>query len=120
VSLVTSEAELLRVLRTSLRDAHLDRLLGQLQARVNLGTRTLLGSLASAVAYGVVRGLDAPADTVDETVDTLLTALDVADLVVLEPGPEGLTVRRRTCCLAFTLPEPKLCSGCCIESMPGR
>jgi ferric iron reductase protein FhuF len=110
-----SEAELLRLLRTALRDHHLDPLLSQIRTRVNLGDRTLLGSLASAVAYGVVRGVDAPAAELIATAETLLTALDLPDLVDLEPGPDGVNVRRRTCCLAFTLPEPKICSGCCLK-----
>jgi hypothetical protein len=113
-----SEAELLGVLRRSLREHHLDPLLERLRARVNLGARTMLGSLASAVAYGVVRGIDAPAAELTATAGTLLSALDVADLVDLQPGPDGLEVRRRTCCLAFTLPEPKICSGCCLQPPP--
>jgi hypothetical protein len=24
-------------------------------------------------------------------------------------------VLRKTCCLAFTLPQPKICAGCCIK-----
>src|SRR5690606_32984939 len=56
VTIITSEAELLGKLRATLREEHLDPLLAQIQTRVRLGTRTLLGSLASAVAYAVVRG----------------------------------------------------------------
>lgn len=112
---VDSEPELLAELRATLRDRHLDPLLAQLRTRVNLGARLLLGSLASAVAYSVVRGTGAdPAEQV-ATAATLLTALDVADLVALEPGPDGPTVQRKTCCLAFTLPKPKVCSGCCLR-----
>ncbi|MPZ26640.1 MAG: hypothetical protein GEV12_09325 [Micromonosporaceae bacterium] len=109
------EPDLLRQLRASLRDAHLDPLLAQLQTRVNLGTRTLLGSLASAVAYGAVRGVEAPPAEIIATAGTLLSALGVSELVHLEPGPDGVAVQRRTCCLAFTLPEPKVCSGCCLR-----
>src|SRR5690606_8903729 len=120
VTIVTSEAELLRRLRTTLREDHLDPLLAQIQSRVRLGTRTLLGSLASAVAYAVVRGLDQPALVQQETAHTLLSVLDVADLVALEPGPDGLRVQRRTCCLAFTLPEARVCSSCCVPAAPRR
>lgn len=118
VTIVTSEAELLRRLRISLRDTHLDPLLERLQDRVRLGTRTLLGSLASAVGYAVVRGLDDPPEQLRRTAGTLLSTLDVNGLVELERGEDAadLLVRRRTCCLAFTLPEPKLCSGCCIPA----
>jgi ferric iron reductase protein FhuF len=48
----------------------------------------------------------------------ILTALGLEDLVDLSSrrdGRPGLEVQRRTCCLAFTLPEPKICSGCCIR-----
>jgi hypothetical protein len=118
-TVVGGEAELLRTLRSTLRDDHLDPLLARLRARANIGTRTLLGSLASAVAYGVVRGIEAPVPELLATAGTLLSALDVADLVDVAPGPDGgLVVQRRTCCLAFTLPEPKICSGCCIRREP--
>lgn len=116
VTVVSSEAELLGMLRTTLRDQHLDPLLAQIQSRVRLGERTLLGSLASGVAYAVIRGVPRGAGNVADTANTLLSALDVANLVELEPGPEGYVVQRRTCCLAFTLPEPKICSGCCIRA----
>jgi ferric iron reductase protein FhuF len=42
----------------------------------------------------------------------VLAALGVARLVDLSPDGR---VRRRTCCLAFALPEPKVCDGCCIS-----
>lgn len=102
---------LLAAFRASVRDAHLDPLLDRIRARVNIGRRTMLGSLASGVAYAVQRC----GSTVD-TARTMLEALDVADLVDLETEPDGgWRVWRRTCCLAFTLPEPKICSGCCIR-----
>jgi hypothetical protein len=115
LTVLGSGPRLLAELRATLRDHHLDPLLARLRGRVNLGARTLLGSLASAVAYGVVRGLDAPSAELTATAGTLLSALDVADLVTLEPGPDGPVVQRRTCCLAFTLPRPKICSGCCLR-----
>ena len=115
ITVVPDEAALLAALRASLLDAHLAPLLEQVRGRVNLGARTLLGSLASGVANGVLRAADAlPGSTLDNAA-TLLAALDVDDLVSLEPGPTGeLTVQRKTCCLAFTVPEPRICSGCCI------
>ena len=43
------------------------------------------------------------------------TSRRIADLVDLVAGPGGRpTVQRKTCCLAFTLPRPKICAGCCI------
>lgn len=115
-----SEQQLLGLLRRTLRETHLDPLLAQIQQRVRLGTRTLLGSLASAVGYAAVRGLDRGPDGTDgilAVTGTLLSALDVDDLVTITPGPDGQpAVQRHTCCLAFTLPEPKICSGCCLRA----
>lgn len=118
IVVVPDEAALLAALRASLLDSHLMPLLKQVQRHVRLGTRTMLGSLASSVSHGVLRAADTLPGSTMVNIETLLAALDVADLVALEPGPAGLgvTVRRRTCCLAFTLPEPKVCAGCCIES----
>jgi hypothetical protein len=113
---VADEAELLATLRRTVLDAHLTPVLERIRERTRLGERTLLGSLASGVAYGIMRASDALPGSAAETVTTLLETLGVADLVALEPGPRGeLTVQRRTCCLAFTLPEPKVCAGCCIR-----
>lgn len=118
VEVVRDEAALLAALRRTLLDAHLDPLLGQLHARVRVGRRTLLGSVASGVAYAVRLALlgAAPQETID-TARTVLTALGVADLVDLVPTSSGqVHIQRRTCCLAFTLPEPKICSGCCLRA----
>lgn len=116
VRVVADEAELLRVLRASMLDGHLAPLLDAIQDQVRLGARTLLGSLASGVAYGVLRAADVLPGRTLQNIGALLTALEVDDLIELVPGPTGeLTVQRKTCCLAFTLPEPKVCSGCCIR-----
>jgi hypothetical protein len=116
LQVVADEAQLLATLRASLLDAHLAPLLERIRLITHIGHRTMLGSLASGVAYGVVRASDALPGSTVETVTTLLDALDLADLVSLVPGSGGaLTVQRHTCCLAFTLPEPKICSGCCIR-----
>ena len=117
VRVVADEAELLAVLRASLLDAHLTPMLDAIHAQVRVGPRTLLGSLASGVAYGVLRAADALPGESAETIGVLLDTLDVADLIELVPGPTGeLTVQRKTCCLAFTLPQPKICAGCCIPT----
>jgi hypothetical protein len=116
VRVVAGEAELLEELRRSLLDEHVTPLLAAIHAEVRLGSRTLLGSLASGIAYAVLRAADVLPGASVETVETLLTALGVADLVELLPDPTGrLTVQRKTCCLAFTLPQPKICDGCCIR-----
>jgi ferric iron reductase protein FhuF len=116
---------MLGVLRESLLDAHLAPLVEAIHARVKVGTRTLLGSVSSGIAYGVLRtagvvsGSTGPASTAGsvEAIGTLLRALDLDDLIELVPGPSGEpTVRRKTCCLAFALPESKICAGCCIKA----
>ncbi|MFC6019279.1 IucA/IucC family C-terminal-domain containing protein [Plantactinospora solaniradicis] len=117
VRIARSEAELLDALRASLLDAHLTPMLDALHSQVRVGARTLLGSVASGVAHGVLRAADSLPGGSAETIGTLLDALGVADLVDLVPGPTGeLTVQRKTCCLAFTLPQPKVCAGCCIRT----
>jgi len=117
VQIVLGEAELLAALRASLLDAHLAPMLDALQGQVRVGARTLLGSVASGVAHGVLRAADSLPGGSAETIGTLLEALNVTDLVDLVPGPTGeLTVQRKTCCLAFTLPQPKVCAGCCIRT----
>jgi hypothetical protein len=118
VDVVADEAALLVALRASLLDAHLSPLLGHIRAVTRVGPRTPLGSLAAGVAHAVLDAGDALPGSATENVVRLLTALGVQKLVDLVPVPApggGLTVRRRTCCLAFTLPKPKICADCCIR-----
>jgi hypothetical protein len=114
---VPHENALLDELRTSLMDEHLTPILGHIRSRLHLGRRTLWGSLASGVAHGLSRAADVIPGPTLQTAERVLSSLGVADLVELgpRPGDSGLTVQRKTCCLAFTLPEPKICSGCCIR-----
>jgi len=115
VRVVPDEAALLAELRRSLLDEHLTPLLNSIHGMVRLGKRTLLGSLSSGIAYAVLRSADVLPGSSAETIDTLLTALGVEDLIELVPDQAGkLDVQRKTCCLAFTLPQPKICKGCCI------
>jgi hypothetical protein len=117
VRVVGDEAALLEEMRRSLLDEHLTPLLDAIHRQVRVGARTLLGSLASGIAYAVLRSADVLPGSSVETISTLLDVLDVEDLIELVPGPAGkLTVQRKTCCLAFTLPQPKVCNGCCIRS----
>jgi hypothetical protein len=115
---VADDDALLAELRASLMDEHLAPVMEQIRDRVHLGRRTLWGSLASGIAYGMSRAADfVPAPVLPTTLE-ILTALGLDDLVELTAradGRPGLEVQRRTCCLAFTLPEPKICSGCCIR-----
>lgn len=116
VRVVADEAELLGTLRTALLDEHLTPLLESIQSRVRVGARTLLGSVASGVANGILRAADTLPGSSAQHINTLLSALDVDNLIELTPGPNGgLAVQRKTCCLAFTLPQPKYCAGCCIR-----
>jgi hypothetical protein len=116
VRVVADEAALLEELRRSLLDEHLTPVLDAIHGRVRLGKRTLLGSLASGVAYAVLRSADVMAGSSAGNIATLLTALGIEDLIELVPNRTGrLEVQRKTCCLAFTLPKPKVCVGCCIK-----
>lgn len=116
VRIVPDEDALLAELRRSLVDEHLKPMLDAIHGMVRLGRRALLGSLSSGVAYAVLRSADVLPGSSAETIDTLLRTLGVEDLIELVPGPNGkLDVQRKTCCLAFTLPEPKICRGCCIR-----
>ncbi|MEU6022659.1 hypothetical protein [Micromonospora sp. NPDC047134] len=117
VQVVADEQELLATLRATLLEAHLSPVVSAIQGEVRIGTRTLLGSVASGIAYGLLTATDSVPGSTVESIDTLLGALDLADLVELVPGADGKpTVQRRTCCLAFTLPSPKVCQGCCLRS----
>jgi hypothetical protein len=116
VKVVADEAALLEELRRSLLDEHLTPLLDAIHARVRLGKRTLLGSLSSGVAYAVLRSADVLPGSSAQSIATLLGTLGIEDLIELVPGRAGkLDVQRKTCCLAFTLPKPKVCVGCCIK-----
>jgi ferric iron reductase protein FhuF len=111
VVVVAGEDELLAALRRSLLDQHLYPLLESMHGAVRIGRRVLLGSLASGVVYPLLRAERA-------SVGPVLRALRIDDLIDLVPGPNGrLDVRRKTCCLAFTLPRPKICVDCCIRPL---
>jgi hypothetical protein len=120
IVIVPDEAALLDALKTAVMDEHLAPLMAQIRSRLHLGRRTLWGSLASGVAHGVSRAADVVPGPTMQTAQQLLARLGVADLVDLSdrPGSSGLTVHRKTCCLAFTLPEPKICTGCVLTPHP--
>jgi hypothetical protein len=118
ITVVPDDAALIAAMRTSLMHEHLEPVMGQIRSRLHLGQRTLWGSLASGVAHGLSRAADALPGPILATAGELLAGLGIDDLVELAELPDdqpGLSVQRRTCCLAFTLPEPKICSGCCIR-----
>jgi ferric iron reductase protein FhuF len=116
VLVVTDQDALLETLRATLLDDHLAPVQEEIRRRVNLGRRTLLGSVASGVSYALARATDSVPGSTLQAAQNLLTALGIADLVELSTRPDGeLGIQRRTCCLAFTLPDPKICSSCCIR-----
>ncbi len=118
IEIVPHEAALLDAMRISLMDEHLTPIMGQIKSRLHLGRRTLWGSLASGVAHGISRAADVVPGPTMETAVEVLDRLGVADLVDLgdpRPGHSGISVHRKTCCLAFTLPQPKVCRGCVLR-----
>ncbi len=116
VCVVPDNAALLAGLRDSLLDGHLLPLADRIHDRVRVGRRTLLGSLASGVGHALSRLGEALQVSTLDTATDLLSTWDVADLVELTEQPGcGLDVQRRTCCLAFATPQPRICAGCCIR-----
>ncbi len=118
IRVVPDEDALLEALREALMEEHLAPILENIKTRLHLGRRTLWGSLASGVAHGLSRAADVVPEPTLEMALRVLAGLGLDDLVELSPGQDGragLNVQRRTCCLAFTLPEPKICTGCCIR-----
>ncbi|HEY2792555.1 MAG TPA: hypothetical protein VGJ28_09375 [Micromonosporaceae bacterium] len=105
-------------LRSTLLDDHLLPILDRLHDEVRIGRRTLLGAVASAICHALLRASDILPGTAVSSAYELLDLLGLADLVDFGPDASGrLAVSRRTCCLAFALPTPRVCAGCCI---PGR
>jgi hypothetical protein len=119
IRVVPDEPALLAQLRTAIMDQHLAPIVDHIRARRHVGRRTLWGSLASGVAHGLSRAADVIPGATLTAAQTVLASLGVADLVEVTQRPDSaqLAVNRRTCCLAFTLPEPqrKVCTGCCIR-----
>ncbi|WP_250005552.1 (2Fe-2S)-binding protein [Actinoplanes sp. M2I2] len=116
ISVVPDEAALLGTLRRVLLDEHVDPLLAAVQRSVRLSRRLLLGSLAANIAHGARHAAGAVGASAPEAIATLIAALDLGALVEWTPGAAGrVAVHRQTCCLAFTLPEPRFCSDCCYR-----
>jgi hypothetical protein len=111
------DAALRREMRRALVDDHLEPLLAGIRERVHLGRRTLMGSLASGAAHALAMADDSVPGPIVPVIDEVLAALGVADLVdiTVTPATGALSIARRTCCMAFTLPTPKFCAGCCIR-----
>jgi hypothetical protein len=117
VEVVANEAVLLDRLRATVFEGHLLPVLGAFLARARVGRRTLMGSVASGIAYGVASIAQVVPDPDDVLAKTLLEAFDVSDLVDISTDEEGrLAYRRRTCCLALTIEGNRTCSTCCVQS----
>lgn len=115
VRVVDDEGALLDVLRATLVDQHLAPLLTQFRGQVRVGHRIMWGSLASGVAHAVEYTADTTPLSIVETAGTLLEALRVPDLVDIACTPEGeMSLRRKTCCLAFTVEGLSTCRSCCV------
>ncbi|MCM4076288.1 hypothetical protein LXN57_01775 [Actinoplanes sp. TRM88002] len=116
VSVVADEAALLEQVRRVLLGEHVEPLIDAVQRVVRVGRRPLLGSLAANLAHATRHAVRAVPGASAREVGTLLDGLGLDSLVEWAADPAGLvTVRRRTCCLAFTLPQPRLCTDCCFS-----
>jgi hypothetical protein len=117
VEVVANEAVLLDRLRATVFDAHLAPVLDGFLANARVGRRTLMGSVASGIAYAVASIAQVVPDPDDVLAKTLLEAFDVSDLVDISTDEAGrLVYRRRTCCLALTIEGNRTCSTCCVRT----
>jgi ferric iron reductase FhuF-like transporter len=118
ITVVPDETALLATLRQSLIDEHLTPLIAAVCRTVRLQPRALLGSLAANIAATALRVLDGDAITQARRIEAVLSALGLTGLLELTaPDAHGqVRVRRKTCCLAFTLPRPRVCRDCCIRT----
>ncbi|MEU5871777.1 hypothetical protein AB0A73_09480 [Glycomyces sp. NPDC047369] len=117
VEVAANEEVLLDRLRATVFDAHLGPVLEAFLARVRVGRRTLMGSLASGLSYAVASMAAVVPDADEVIAKTLLEAFDVAHLVDVATGEDGrLAYRRRTCCLALTIEGGRTCSTCCVQT----
>ncbi|WP_460545001.1 IucA/IucC family C-terminal-domain containing protein [Glycomyces halotolerans] len=117
IEIVADERELLERARTSLLEGHLDPVLEAIRREVRIGRRTLLGSLASGIAYATATCSSAGREPAEEVAATLLETFGVAELVDVSTDPGGrLVYQRHTCCLAFTIDGCGTCATCCVQS----
>ncbi|THV30052.1 ferric iron reductase [Glycomyces paridis] len=116
IEVVANEQVLLDRLRATVFEEHLGPVLEAFLARVRVGRRTLMGSLASGIAYAVASVGQAVPEPDEVIAKTLLDAFDVDHLVDVATDEEGrLVYRRRTCCLALTIDGDRTCSTCCVR-----
>jgi hypothetical protein len=105
-----SAAHFARWFRQDVLDTHLDPLVERLHELTRVGRRVLWGSVAHAIAYPLAGGLSDHADVLAE-IGTPLDGL-------VSCGDDG-SVERNTCCLAFRMGEPTVCSYCPIRRTTG-
>jgi hypothetical protein len=129
---VPDAGALLAVAAGALLDGHLIPVLATMTARCKIGQRPLWGSVAEAVVHPLlISGPRTPGGLADSGRLPLRTAagrmgqarwlLDglghgLADLLDLTPAADGTPYRRRTCCLAFALPQYDYCKTCCVPA----
>ncbi|WP_051703793.1 IucA/IucC family C-terminal-domain containing protein [Glycomyces sp. NRRL B-16210] len=117
VEVAANEGELLDRLRAYVFEGHLGPVLDAFLARARVGRRTMLGSLASGLAYAVASIAQAVPEPDEVIAKTLLNLFDVGHLVDFATDEEGrLVYRRRTCCLALTIEGGRTCSTCCVRT----
>jgi hypothetical protein len=132
---VPDEDALLAAAAQALFEEHLIPAVATFVARCKIGRRPLWGSVAEAVAHPLLiaspRTSGGLADVGPPPVRTqagrlaqarrLLDGLGhgLADLLDLRPAPDGTPYRRRTCCLAFALPQYDYCATCCVPASLG-
>lgn len=110
------EDDLLARAGHALLAGHLVPVQDALAGRTKLGGRSLCGSVAEAAAHPLLIAMPRLTPDPRAAAARLLAAFGppLADLLDLTPAPEGTPYRRRTCCLAFTLPQYGFCATCCI------
>ncbi|MFF5083379.1 (2Fe-2S)-binding protein [Actinoplanes sp. NPDC000266] len=111
VRVVGDEGALLATLRRTLLDEHVTPLLDTVLGATRVGRRLLLGSLSAGIAHAAQRAAVVAGAPPGEMTGQVLRTLGVEGLV--EWNAER--VRRRTCCLAFTIPHQRLCADCSIR-----
>ncbi|WP_051326173.1 IucA/IucC family C-terminal-domain containing protein [Glycomyces tenuis] len=117
VETVAGEDALLERMRASLFDEHLDPVLEAIRREVRIGRRTLLGSLASGIAYATANCSSAGREPAEVVAKNLLETFGVAELVDVATDEHGrLVYQRHTCCLAFTIDGCGTCSTCCVQT----
>ncbi|GAB3656767.1 IucA/IucC family C-terminal-domain containing protein [Glycomyces tarimensis] len=117
VERVADDAAMLERMRESVFERHLDPVLEAIRGEVRIGRRTLMGSLASGIAYATATCSSAGREPAEVVARRLLEAFDVAELVDVATGEDGrLVYQRHTCCLAFTIDGCGTCATCCVQT----